>query len=187
MNDAGRAYLGQRLDAVENALNPIRAARRIPGQERAQGENLFGLKAQFDVEQARERAQEEACSYQEHDGQSHFANDERGSKPLLPAIAADAPSVALERSLQIQTREAPGRRKAEGNRSQQAEQRREAQHSDVQRHVFDLPESDGVLGQENQRPAGPHAQQQPERASQHGQRQALDEQLLDEAPAARAE
>src|SRR5262249_59797463 len=117
----------------------------------------------------------------------HFANDESGSKPLLSAMAAGASSVTFERLLQIQPGELPSRRETESNRGQQAEQHSESQHPDVEIHVFDLPEGDGVFGQEDQRPAGPHAQQQSERASQRRQRQALDQQLLYEPPAACAE
>jgi hypothetical protein len=128
---------------------------------------------------------EDAGAGEQHEGERELEDDQSGGKPAS-AVTADGARAVLQDLVQVGARSAQGRRDAKGQAAEDAERGEVAEDGVVHGELHPIGFAD-VCGGEREPANAKDAEGKTESAAKHAERDTLDEQLADDAPAGGAE
>ena len=191
INRADRPYPGQCGDALQRGPVEVAIARRLPripgfGQCQPDCENALRIEARRHVLELPERADEQPGADEQNKGERQFCDHQRAAQtPPARAAARAAPSTFAKTRGWISPRHAPGRREAERHAGEQADERGEREHARVGSNVAGARE---IFRQQCDDSRGaPEREQQPGRAPEQREHDALGQQLSHDPPSPRAQ
>ena len=153
-------------------------------QRHAADEHVLRPEARIDAQQLIEAAQQQAGANQKHDRQRELRDDERVGEPAARGRPRRAPAV-LDGVLQVDARAAQCRRDAEEYDRHERHDDRERKHRRIERDGLQVVEA--FHGHATKYTSAPRAEHQTNDRARQPEQQALDEQLPNDAPRARAE
>ena len=146
---------------------------------------MIRIHAKIHTQNAQHAANHQPRCDDQHDGKRHFGDQQRGAKPLACPVGSNARTGFLERIPQILAGCEERGGKAEKNACSDGNCKSEQKNAKINLRI--CQPRDIVRSETQQRADRPIGKQEPGGSSQDRKENALGQQLLDQAPASRAE